>query len=255
MLPARRGVIGGLIRSFCRQCHINENSQQDAQNDAVFWSFCPVLGRSDSHVGGNVMRLWAEDLACVRGERKVFTGIRFSLGGGEALTVTGANGSGKSSLLRTIAGLVRLTAGRMSLEDGNPERSLAEQAHYLGHQDAFKTSLTVLENLQFWHRYLGGGGEAVDAALGAVGLDGLSDLPASYLSAGQQRRLSIARLIAVKRPIWLLDEPATALDGIGQTRLAALMREHLADGGLIVASTHGPIGLAATHEIHLGVAA
>lgn len=198
------------------------------------------------------MRLRAEDLTCIRGERKVFAGVGFSLGGGEVLTVTGANGAGKSSLLRLIAGLLRLSGGHLTLDGGNPDLNLAEQTHYLGHQDALKTSLTTLENLRFWHRYLGGDGGTVESALDAVGLDGLAGLPASYLSAGQRRRLSIARLVAVKRPIWLLDEPTSALDKAGQAQLAALMREHLAGGGLIVAATHGPIGITAAHELHLG---
>ncbi|MBI4275210.1 MAG: heme ABC exporter ATP-binding protein CcmA [Rhizobiales bacterium] len=198
------------------------------------------------------MRLWAEDLTCIRGERKVFAGVGFSLRASEALTVTGANGAGKSSLLRLIAGLLRLAGGHLALEGGDPELDLAGQAHYLGHQDALKTSLTTLENLRFWYRYLGGGCNMAESALDAVGLNGLADLPASYLSAGQRRRLSIARLVAVKRPIWLLDEPTSALDKAGQAQLAAMMRQHLAGGGLIVAATHGPIGLAATHELHLG---
>lgn len=198
------------------------------------------------------MRLSAADLACVRGERQVFAGIGFSLQSGEALTITGPNGAGKSSLLRVLAGLVRLAAGRLALDGGDPERSLAEQAHYLGHQDALKPSLTVTENLEFWRRYLGGGGRAADEALDAVALNSIADIPASYLSAGQRRRLSIARLVAVSRPLWLLDEPTSALDSAGQTRLGDLMRAHLAAGGLIVAATHAPLGLDRAHELRLG---
>jgi heme exporter protein A len=156
-----------------------------------------------------------------------------------------------------LIGLVRLAAGRLVLDDGDPELSIAEQAHYLGHQDALKASLSVAENLRFWAGYLGGGSgkiEASDAPLEAVGLAGLAALPAAYLSAGQRRRLSIARLIAVPRPIWLLDEPASTLDAAAQARLADLMRAHLAGGGLIVAASHGPIGLADTRELRLGEA-
>ncbi len=197
------------------------------------------------------MRLAGIDLDCVRGGREVFTGLSFSLQSSEALMVTGPNGAGKSSLLRMVAGLLRAAGGRLELEGGGAELTIAEQCHYLGHQDALKPSLTVAENLAFWTRYLGGSGQTLEA-LAMLELDGLADLPAAYLSAGQRRRLSLARLVAVKRPIWLLDEPTTALDRTGQERLAELMRTHLAGGGLIVAAAHGPIGLAAAQELRLG---
>ncbi len=198
------------------------------------------------------MRLSALDLACRRGGRDVFSRVSFAVAAGEALTVTGRNGAGKSSLLRCIVGLVRIAHGRLALEGGDSELSIAEQAHYLGHQDALKPSLSVAENLRFWARFFGAQAEDIHVALDAIGLDTLADLPAAYLSAGQRRRLSIARLLAAKRPLWLLDEPTTTLDAAAQTRLADLMRAHLAGGGLIIAATHGAIGLDGTRELRLG---
>jgi heme exporter protein A len=197
------------------------------------------------------MRLLVEDLVCRRGGREVFADLSFALPAGKALAVTGRNGSGKSSLLRLIAGLLRPAAGRIALEDGDPELTLAEQAHYLGHQDPLKSALTVRENLQFWSAFFGAAATACDEALATTGLAELAELPAAYLSAGQRRRLSLARLISVKRPIWLLDEPTSALDRAGQARLAELMRAHLAQGGLILAATHASIGLEGTRELKL----
>jgi heme exporter protein A len=200
------------------------------------------------------MRLSAADLLCRRGGRTLFSGISFALDAGQALLVTGRNGSGKSSLLRLIAGLLRPDGGRISLEGGDPEGTLAEQAHYLGHLDALKPSLTVAENLTFWSRYLGVVADTPALALARLGLDSLADLPAGYLSAGQKRRLSLARLLTVQRPLWLLDEPTTALDAEGQARLADLMSAHLSGGGMILAAAHGEIGLRSAREMKLGAA-
>jgi heme exporter protein A len=198
------------------------------------------------------MRLVASDLGCVRGGRQVFRDLSFAVGAGEALLVTGPNAVGKSSLLRLVAGLVRPQEGQLELAGGDGELTIGEQAHYLGHQDALKPSLSVAENLAFWADFLGGGRAKGAAALAAVGLGALTHLPAVYLSAGQRRRLSLARLIVVERPIWLLDEPTSALDVAGQAMLAELMRAHLAQGGLILAAAHGPIGLDRTMELKLG---
>jgi heme exporter protein A len=198
------------------------------------------------------MRLLGSDLVCIRGGRQVFSGVGFAVEAGAALLVTGPNGAGKSSLLRLIAGLVGVAGGGIALDGGDGELTIGEQAHYLGHQDALKSSLSVEENLAFWASVLGDGTARVGTALAAVGLDGLARLPAIYLSAGQRRRLSIARLIAIARPIWLLDEPTSGLDASGQAMLADLMRAHLAAGGLILAATHGPIGLDGATELRLG---
>jgi len=200
------------------------------------------------------MRLTAVELACHRGGRGVFSGVSFAVASGELLTVSGRNGAGKSSLLRMIVGLVRIAAGTLTLEGGDSELSIAEQAHYLGHQDALKGSLSVAENLRFWAGFYGLSSTDIRNPLEAIGLGALAALPAAYLSAGQRRRLSIARLVAVPRPIWLLDEPTSTLDAAAQERLADLMRAHLAGGGLIVAASHGPIGLASTQELRLGEA-
>ncbi len=198
------------------------------------------------------MRLEGSRLVCIRGGREVFASVGFSVGNGEALMVTGRNGAGKSSLLRMVAGLVRIGGGRLALAGGNDEKTIPEQTHYLGHQDALKPSLTVAENLGFWARYLGG--DIVHTALETVGLIAVAELPAAYLSAGQRRRLAIARLLTAARPIWLLDEPTAALDREGQTMLTGLMQEHLSGGGLIMAATHGSIGLDRSQELRLGAA-
>ncbi|WJR78598.1 heme ABC exporter ATP-binding protein CcmA [Bradyrhizobium sp. NP1] len=200
------------------------------------------------------MRLSGRGIRCVRGGREVFSSLDFEASAGEALAVTGHNGSGKTSLLRLIAGLLVPAAGAIRLEGGEAELTLPEQAHYLGHRDALKPALSVAENLVFWRDFLGG--EATDATknLAAVGLGHAAHLPAAFLSAGQRRRLSLARLLTVKRPIWLLDEPTTALDAVGQDLVTGLMRDHLARGGLIVAATHGPLGIAA-RELRIGGAA
>jgi heme exporter protein A len=152
-----------------------------------------------------------------------------------------------------IAGLIRISAGRLQFDGGTPDMPLGEHCHYLGHQDAMKPSLSVGENLGFWTAFLGAD-HAVGPALDAVDLSPLADLPAAYLSAGQRRRLSIARLVAAPRPIWLLDEPTSALDTPSQKKLTELMSNHLSGGGIIVAAAHGPIGLERARELKLGQA-
>jgi heme exporter protein A len=197
------------------------------------------------------MRLSGRGVRCVRGGREIFSGLDFEASSGEALAVTGPNGAGKTSLLRLIAGLLTMAGGSVDLEGGEAELTFPEQAHYLGHRDALKPALSVLENLAFWRDFLGGAAFDAAESLAAVGLDHAGHLPAAFLSAGQRRRLSIARLLAARRPIWLLDEATNALDSAGQALFAALMRDHLARGGLIVAATHAPLGLVA-RELRIG---
>ena len=184
----------------------------------------------------------------------MFSGLGFEASSGEVLAVVGPNGAGKTSLLRLLAGLLVPAGGLVELEGADAELTLPEQSHYLGHRDALKPALSVMENLSFWRDFLGG--EAGDAAksLARVGIDHAAHLPAGFLSAGQRRRLSIARLLSVKRPIWLLDEPTTALDVAGQAVFVGLMREHLSGGGMIVAATHAPLGIEAK-ELRIGGAA
>ncbi|MBL8589893.1 MAG: heme ABC exporter ATP-binding protein CcmA [Methylobacteriaceae bacterium] len=204
------------------------------------------------------LRLIVDNLAIDRGGRRVLEAVGFAVAGGEALVVTGANGAGKSTLLAGLAGLLPLAEGRIGLDGADdPEAPVAEYCHYVGHREALKSALTPRESLAFWRDMLGAGrpGLEPEAALAEFDLAHAVDFPCGYLSAGQRRRASLARILVAPRPIWLLDEPVTALDVASQARFADLMRAHLAGGGLIVAATHAPIGLEAARALHLGQAA
>jgi len=197
------------------------------------------------------MRLSGRQIDCTRGGRSVFSGLVFEASSGEVLAVVGPNGAGKTSLLRLIAGLLVPAGGSVDLEGGDVELTPPEQSHYLGHRDALKPALTVHENLAFWRDFLGGAVGDLGQCLTAVGLGHATHLPAAYLSAGQRRRLSIARLLVVRRPVWLLDEPTSALDAAGQDLFTGVMRDHLSSGGIIIAATHTPLGIDA-RELRMG---
>ena len=183
-------------------------------------------------------------LACERGGRLVFARLDFSLVAGEMLVLRGANGSGKSTLLRVMAGLTPVLSGEIRWGDGpilTDRLAHNSRCHYVGHQDALKPVLTVRQNLQLWQSLRGGTPERIDQALEQLGIARLADLPARLLSAGQRRRLALARLVAIAAPLWLLDEPATALDADGAARLEQILRDHLAGGGRVVLSSHGEV--------------
>ena len=187
--------------------------------------------------------LAAEGVAVFRGERLVFRDISFQVRAGAALVLAGPNGSGKSTLLRLLAGLVRPAAGRVLWNGGDALSDSAghgRRVAYLGHQDAVKPGLTVRENVRFAAAV---SGRPVAAALTAVGLDTLADLPARMLSAGQKRRLALSRLVLSAAPLWLLDEPTLGLDSGSIDRFGLLLATHRAGGGIVVAATHVPLPL------------
>ncbi|RWP27157.1 heme ABC exporter ATP-binding protein CcmA [Mesorhizobium sp.] len=198
------------------------------------------------------MRLIAENLGGERGGEAVFSGLNFALGKGQALIVTGPNGAGKSTLLRIVAGLLPVAAGRLLVEGGGEDfPSVASACHYLGHQNAMKTALSVAENLRFWRDFSGADFLSAEEALAMVGLDGIGHLPFGYLSTGQRRRAAIAKLLVSRRPLWLLDEPTAGLDKASEERFGGLMREHLDEGGIIIAATHLPLGLEGAQELRM----
>jgi heme exporter protein A len=199
----------------------------------------------------------AENLICVRGGRTVFTGLDFTLQAGSAMVLVGPNGSGKSSLLRLMAGLLKPSYG--SLKWGEEEISEDPEGHggrlhYVGHHDAVKPVLNVSENVSFWASLMNGSSgntEAVIAALNTFGIGHLKDVPGRFLSAGQKRRVNLARILASPAPLWLLDEPTTALDRETVTSLETTITHHREGGGMVVISTHSEIQLANHQVINL----
>ena len=196
------------------------------------------------------MKLSVQNLACRRSGRLIFSGLSFALSTGEALVVTGRNGAGKSTLLALLAGRLRPDAGAIRVE-GIGEATLAERLHWIGHRDALKSALTAEENLAFARDLLGSPALPPRDALAAVGLAHAAPLPVAYLSAGQRRRVALARLLVAHRPLWLLDEPTSALDAASQGTLGRMMRDHLAGGGLIVAATHQDLGIEGAKTVRI----
>jgi heme exporter protein A len=205
------------------------------------------------------LRLTVTDLACRRGDRQIFADLSFIVEPGELVTITGRNGAGKSSLLAILAGRLRPAAGRIAIEpdDGEP---VAERMHLVAHRDGLKTALTARENLDVLAALLRGpAGEGAwseaaspEEALGQLGMVRALDLPVGYLSAGQRRRVALARLFVAPRPIWLLDEPTSALDVASQARLAELIVAHTGRGGSVIAATHLPLGVEGAREVRIG---
>ncbi|MCB8819156.1 heme ABC exporter ATP-binding protein CcmA [Microvirga rosea] len=188
------------------------------------------------------MRLRGENLACSRGERRIFEGVSFALGPGDALVVVGRNGAGKSSLLDILAGRLAPAGGALVLTEAD-DGVLTECLHYVGHRDALKAALTAEENLTFARDFLGSPALKPREALAVLGLAHAAGLPVAYLSAGQRRRVALARLLVARRPLWLLDEPTAALDTASQDILHRLIADHRHQGGIVIATTHQPLGL------------
>lgn len=197
----------------------------------------------------------AEGLACVRAGRRVFEGLSFALAPGDALLLRGANGSGKSTLLRCLAGLLRPAAGvlrRDGADIAEEPETHRSRLRYLGHHEAVKPQLSVAENLRFAAALAGISEPDIEAGLDAVGIGRLADLPARYLSAGQRRRLALARLVAAPAPLWLLDEPLSGLDAAAAARFAEMVAAQRQAGGMVVLSVHGPLELPGAAELDLG---
>ena len=207
------------------------------------------------------MQLSAEHLTLQRGHRTLVESLSFTVTAGEVLLLTGPNGAGKTTLLRSLAGFFRPQAGAITLSGGNDELTIGEQAHFVGHANGIKSSLTVAENLEFWAAYMDPAAsraerlERVEDALEDFRLGSLADIPAGYLSAGQKRRLGLARLNLAYRPIWILDEPTSSLDHASAESLAEVVNRHVAAGGLAIAATHLPLGFKPVRELRLGQAA
>jgi len=201
------------------------------------------------------MKLIVENLAINRGEQEIVSGISLELNAGDALIVTGENGSGKSTTLRGIAGLLPLADGSVTLLDETGkqfEGEMREYCHYLGHKNAMKSALSVRENLDFWQKFCGDAHLSIEEALDEVALLHTLDLPFHYLSAGQKRRVSIARLLVSDRPVWIMDEPTSGLDGHSVKIFTSLCHAFCAEGGMLIAATHLPLGIETEKTLEIG---
>lgn len=190
-------------------------------------------------------RLDLADVAIRRGGRLLFERLSLDLAAGEACALTGANGAGKTSLLRAVCGLVPLEAGTVGFGGLDLTEARSSYLHLVGHQDGLKPARTTREELGFWSRWCGGDDAAQAEAARALDLRPLLDLEVRRLSAGQRKRLALARLIAAPRPLWLLDEPLSPLDAGWRARFGEMMAAHLKDGGLILAAVHDPLPIKA----------
>ncbi|WP_455478812.1 heme ABC exporter ATP-binding protein CcmA [Bartonella sp. B10] len=197
------------------------------------------------------MVLSGKDLAAHRNEEILFQDLSFCLFPHQLMTITGSNGIGKSTLLRIIAGLREAAEGHVILKNNDKLYPVATACHYLGTQNAMKSSLSVIDNLQFWASFYGQPLRHPHEALADIGLSDLEHLPFNVLSTGQKRRVAIARLLLSYRPIWILDEPTSGLDHPSQTTLTNLLQTHLNYGGMIIAATHNPLGIPENNKIAL----
>jgi heme exporter protein A len=204
-----------------------------------------------------IHRLSVENLALARGERALFTGLSFTLNAGDAIALVGSNGAGKTSLLRAVAGLIRPETGTVHFHGAanalEPDEARAGSLHLIGHHDGLKTNRTAGEELAFWARWSGGTEAGIAEAIAALDLRPLLALDVRKLSAGQRRRLALARLIAAPRPLWLLDEPMAPLDAARRTAFGDLMAKHLKADGMILAAVHDPLPVPA-RTVEIGAA-
>ena len=201
-------------------------------------------------------QLSVKDLKCIRGGRTVFEGLNLRVKCGSGIELAGPNGAGKSSLLRVLAGFIAPAKGQILLDGGQDELSIGEQCHYVGHLNGVKRAFTVRENLEFWNEFLetetNATSTGVDRALETFDLAYLHDIPANLLSAGQSRRLGLARLALGYRPLWLLDEPSVSLDEASRKALGRVIAAHMKSGGMVIAATHAPLGVKFSQVLRLG---